>query len=233
MLELQTRLENFSLTESDHRRALAAGEIKGSAVSAAIYEPMLWLGERRGMARRRRELLAGAKGRVLEIGAGTGLNLRHYPDDVEEIVLAEPQPNMAALIEAKLDSRPATAPPARLVPAPAERLPFEDDSFDTVVSTMVLCTVGGLDASLDEIKRVLAPGGRLLFCEHVRADSGLLARAQDLLARPWAVYADGCRCDQDTISAIARKLTLGKTRRERWRGMPALVRPLVVGEARA
>ncbi len=191
MLELQTRLENFSPADSAHRRALAAAEVKGNAFSAAIYEPMLSLGERRGMARRRRELLARATGRVLEIGAGTGLNLDHYPDHVEEVVLAEPQADMAARIEAKLDSRSATAPAARLVTAPAERLPFEDGSFDTVVSTMVLCTVNGLDASLDEIRRVLAPDGKLLFCEHVRADSGLLGRAQDLLARPWAVYADG------------------------------------------
>src|SRR3954469_9228356 len=112
--------------------------------NAFIYDLTLALGERRGMAARRRDLLASARGRVLELGAGTGLNLRHYPDGVD-LVLSEPDPAMRA----RLKRRAGSAVP--VVDAGAERLPFPDDSFDTVVSTLVLCTVADPDAALAEV----------------------------------------------------------------------------------
>src|SRR5215470_7784716 len=117
--------------------------------NALIYDASLAIGERRGMAARRGELLASARGRVLELGAGTGLNLRHYPDGVE-LVVSEPDPAMRA----RLKRRAGTA--VRVVDAGAESLPFPDDSFDTVVSTLVLCTVADPDAALAEVRRVLA-----------------------------------------------------------------------------
>jgi ubiquinone/menaquinone biosynthesis C-methylase UbiE len=197
--------------------------------AAAIYEPFLRLGERRGMRARRRELLSGATGRVLEIGAGTGLNLEHYPGEVEELVLAEPDGSMADRLEARL----AGSPHVRVVRMPAESLPFEDASFDTVVSTLVLCTVTDPQAALAEVRRVLAPGGKLLFWEHVRADSPRLARWQDRLAGPWAGFASGCQCNRPTVETIAAELDLVSTETARWRGMPAIVKPLVTGEARA
>jgi ubiquinone/menaquinone biosynthesis C-methylase UbiE len=197
--------------------------------AAAIYEPFLRLGERRGMRDRRRELLTGATGRVLEIGAGTGLNLEHYPGEVEELVLAEPDGSMADRLEARL----AGSSHVRVVRMPAESLPFEDASFDTVVSTLVLCTVTDPQAALAEVRRVLAPGGKLLFWEHVRADSPRLARWQDRLAGPWAGFASGCQCNRPTVETIAAELDLVSTETARWRGMPAIVKPLVTGEARA
>jgi SAM-dependent methyltransferase len=204
-------------------------EVADSKFSAAIYEPFLWLGERLGMARRRARLLAGARGRVLEIGAGTGLNLHHYPPSgIEELVLAEPATAMAAKIEL---GRFGGEAPVSVVNAPAERLPFADDSFDTVVSTMVLCTVTDPERALEEINRVLCPGGKLLFCEHVASDSRLLGAAQRRLAGPWAAFAEGCRCDRRTVESIAARMRLGTTERENWTGMAPLVRPLVIGSA--
>ena len=207
-----------------------AGEIDGSRFTAAIYDPFLWIGERRGMRRRRRRLLEGARGRVLEIGAGTGLNVDHYPDDIETLVLAEPAQPMAARIDVT-DREGDT--PVSIVLARAEELPFADDSFDTVVSTMVLCTVEDPDRALAEIRRVLAPGGRLLFCEHVRSESARLARWQDRLVKPWAAFAEGCQCNRPTLETIEEHLNVAALRRESWRGMPALVHPLVTGEATA
>lgn len=203
-------------------------EVPDSAFGAALYNSFLWLGERRGMAARRRRLLAKARGRVLEVGAGTGLNLRYYPERLERLVIAEPAAHMAARID------PARRPgpePAEVVNARAEELPFEDDSFDTVVSTLVLCTVQDPELAVAEIARVLRPGGRLLFCEHVHADPGMLRNWQDRLAEPWAAFAGGCRCDRSTLETIGERLRIVMFDREKWTGMTPIVRPLVVGEA--
>lgn len=203
-------------------------EVAGSRFTAALYNPFLWLGERLGMAKRRRQLLARARGSVLEIGAGTGLNLRHYSAGLEELVLLEPSEPMADRID--LGRAPAEVP-AKLVRAPAEQLPFEDDSFDTVVSTLVLCTVSDPARSLAEVARVLKPGGRLLFCEHVEAGSRWRRAFQRRSARPWAAFADGCRCDRPTLATIESRLRVESLQRGHWRGMPAIVKPLVWGEA--
>jgi SAM-dependent methyltransferase len=203
-------------------------EVAGSRFTAAIYEPFLWLGERLGMAARRRELMAEAHGAVLEIGAGTGLNLRHYPTGLEELVLAEPGEPMADRIDL---SRAPEGVPTRVVHAPAEQLPFADESFDTVVSTLVLCTVSDPARAVSEIARVLRPGGRLLFCEHVEAEPGWRRGLQRRSMRPWAAFADGCRCDRPTLTTIESQLRVEAVARGRWRGMPAIVKPLVWGSA--
>ncbi len=203
-------------------------DVAGSRLTAAFYDPFLWLGERLGMESRRRRLVTGVQGRVLEIGAGTGLNLSHYPDAVSDLILAEPSEPMAAQLDKR---RSKLGRPARVVTAPAEALPFEDDSFDTVVSTLVLCTVVDPEAAMAEVRRVLRPGGRLLFCEHVRSDSPRLARWQDRLADTWAALADGCRCNRETLATISSHLEIATVERARWRGMPLLVHPLVIGEA--
>ncbi len=144
---------------------------RSTAASArSLYDPFLWVGEKLGMAALRRDLLAEARGAVLEIGAGTGLNLRHYPADLDELVLAEPGARIGGHID--LGRAPAGVP-TRLEQAPAEYLPFEDGSFDTVVSTLVLCTVSDPRRAVAEVARVLRPGGRLLFLEHVRAERRL------------------------------------------------------------
>jgi pimeloyl-ACP methyl ester carboxylesterase len=121
--------------------------------------------------------------------------------------------------------------PARIVDAPAEALPLPDDSFDTVVSTMVLCTVPDPTVALAEVRRVLRPDGQLLFCEHVLADSRVLARWQRRLARPWAAFAQGCRCDRPLLAMVTAALTVRHVQVEAWHGMPQVVRPLVVGRA--
>ena len=196
---------------------------------AGIYDPTLWVGERAGMRRHRRDLLAGARGRTLEIGSGTGLNLEHYPADLDGLVLAEPNPSMRKRLEKAMRR---TRRDAQVIDAAAERLPFDDATFDTVVSTLVLCTVGAPDAALREIRRVLRPGGQLLFIEHVRSDSPRLARWQDRLARPWRRFAEGCHCNRATLELIDACGFRQQAHPAAWRAMPPIVRPLVIGEAK-
>jgi SAM-dependent methyltransferase len=201
----------------------------GARCVPLLYDPFLWLGELRGLRQLRREVVGRARGRVLELGAGTGLNLRHY-GGVERLVLTEPEPGMARHLEQRL-RHSATA--GEVVTAPAEQLPFADGSFDTVVATMVLCTVSDPQMALRETKRVLAPGGRLLFIEHVRAEPGSrLERWQDRLYGPWRAFAYGCRCNQSTLDLLSGAgLHVAELKASRWRGMPALVHPIVYGEA--
>jgi len=195
-------------------------------ISAATYDPALWLSERRGMHKRRRTLLAAARGTVLEIGAGTGLNLALYPDGLDRLVLVEPMAGMAARLRKRVaEVRPET----EVVEASAEALPFADGSFDTVVSTLVLCTVPDAPAVVAEIARVLRPGGSFLFLEHVRSGNPRIARWQDRLEKPWAAAAEGCRCNRDTEATIRSCFTLDESADERWKGMPPIVKPLTVG----
>jgi SAM-dependent methyltransferase len=198
-------------------------------IDAALYDPFLWLGERLGMARRRRALLASARGRVLEIGAGTGLNLAHYPAAIDELVLTEPVAPMARALERRAVRHGLAV---SVNGSAAERLPFPDRSFDTVVSTLVLCTVEDPAAAVSEIRRVLRPDGQLLFIEHVRDERARRARWQDRLERPWAAFAAGCRCNRDTLELLDRGgIGVVDVARGVWRGMPPPVRPLAAGRA--
>ncbi len=197
-------------------------------VMALLYDPFVGMGELVGMRRRRRALLADARGRVVEIGAGTGLNLRHYPGDIDELVITEPEPGMRRKLARRLERVGHTA---RIVDASALRLPFADASVDTVVSTLVLCTVGDPRGALREISRVLRPGGQLLFIEHIRSESRLLAALQDMLLRPWRGFAGGCVCNRATVE-LMRDCGFAVTADAAvWRGMPAIVHPLAVGRA--
>ncbi|WP_101951050.1 class I SAM-dependent methyltransferase [Mycobacterium sp. 3519A] len=195
---------------------------------AVLYDPFLWLGEIAGMRRRRRALVAAASGLVVEIGAGTGLNVAHYPDAVDELILTEPEPGMQRKLTRRLQR---LSLPARVVDAPAERLPVPDASVDTVVSTLVLCTVDDPQGALREIARVLRPGGQLLFIEHVRAGSRLLAAWQDLLMRPWRGFAGGCVCNRPTLDLMRGCGFSVEADDAVWRGMPAVVHPLAIGRA--
>jgi SAM-dependent methyltransferase len=198
--------------------------------NAAVYDPFLALGERRGTTARRAALLGDLSGRVLEIGAGTGLNLPHYPATVDELVLTEPDPGMVARLRRRLDDEGVAAAAVRVAPAPADSLWFPDTSFDAVVSTMVLCTVPDPAGAIDEITRILRPGGRLVLAEHVLATDARLARWQRRLAGAWAGFAAGCRCDRDTVGLLAAAgYDVTGLRTDTWRGMPRLVRPLVLG----
>jgi ubiquinone/menaquinone biosynthesis C-methylase UbiE len=202
----------------------------GNPVFAALYDRLMAGTERAGLADRRADLVAGARGATLELGAGTGLNLRHYPPAVTDLVLAEPDGHMARRLRARLAE---AGRQAEVVEAPAEQLPFEDGRFDTAVVTLVLCTVRDPARALDEIARVLKPDGRLLFLEHVRAPDGTrLARWQDRLERPWGWIGAGCHPNRDTIAALeASPLSVESADPGEMPKAPPLVRPLVAGVA--
>lgn len=197
-------------------------------IMAVLYNPFVWLGELIGMRRRRRNLVAAAHGVVVEIGAGTGLNVAHYPDAVDELILTEPEPGMRRKLGRLLERQ---ARDARIVDAPAERLPLGDASVDTVVSTLVLCTVDDPEGALREIARVLRPDGQVLFIEHVRASSRFLAACQDLLLKPWRGFAGGCVCNRSTLQLMRACGFTVESDEAVWRGMPAIVHPLIVGRA--
>ena len=198
-------------------------------VFAACYDPMSRRWEERYGRHLRRQLLAHARGRVLEVGVGTGQNLLHYPEEVGEIVAVEPSEPMQQRARRRAqDSRRSVT----FVNAEAEALPFEDSSFDTAVVVFVLCTVDDPARSLVEIQRVLKPKGRLLFLEHVRSGDERLARWQDRLEGPWGLFSGGCHPNRDAVTSIeAAGFELESVERRDQPGMPRLVRPIVCGAA--
>jgi ubiquinone/menaquinone biosynthesis C-methylase UbiE len=197
---------------------------------AAAYDRSFEATEAAGLRQMRRRLLSDAEGRVLELGAGTGANLDLYPGNVGELVALEPDPHMAKRLRATVG---ASSRQASVSEAGAERLPFEDSSFDTVVSTLVLCTIPDPARALAETARVLRPGGRLLFLEHVRSEDPGIARWQDRLEKPWRFLGDGCHCNRDTVATIAASpLQLGAVDGGELPKAPPIVRPLVRGSAR-
>lgn len=196
---------------------------------AAIYDRGLKATEEAGLREMRRETLAQASGRTLDVGAGTGMNVGLFPAAVNELALVEPDPHMLKKLRAKLEDR---GEGVAAVEAPAERLPFADDSVDTVVFTLVLCTVPDPDAALAEASRVLRPAGKLLFVEHVRSRHPGLARWQDRLEKPWRFLADGCHCNRDTVATIeASPFELEQVEHGRLPKAVPIVRPLVTGRA--
>ncbi len=195
---------------------------------SALYDAGLKASEEAGLREMRRELVAEAGGRVLELGAGTGANLELYPSSIAELTLVEPDPHMTKRLREKLA---ASDRAAVVVEAPAERLPFDDDAFDTAVATLVLCTVPDPRTAIAELARVLKPGGTLLFLEHVRGEPRL-ARWQDRLERPWRFLADGCHCNRDTLAMIAASsFEPGPVEHGRLPKALPLVEPLVRGSA--
>jgi ubiquinone/menaquinone biosynthesis C-methylase UbiE len=163
----------------------------------------LWVSpgmERGGMARHRDDLLAGLSGRVIEVGAGNGLNFGHYPPEVTQVVAVEPNPHLRrAAIEAA-----ARAPvPVEVTDGAAGRLPAADADFDAGVASLVLCSVPDQQAALRELYRVIRPGGELRFLEHVQATSPGLRRVQrGLDATVWPMLGGGCHLSRDTAAEI-------------------------------
>ena len=200
-------------------------------VFAAVYDRMMASTERDGLAARRAALLGQASGDVLEIGGGTGANLNHYGDRVTSLTVTEPEPPRAKRLRAHIAQR---RPDTRLVEAPAEQLPFDDASFDTVVSTLVLCTVADQSRALSELRRVLRPGGRLLFIEHVRSDDPKLAKWQDRLLPLNVRMGHGCHCNRATLAGIrAAGFEVLDVEHSKLAHAPPLVRPLIAGTATA
>ena len=202
-------------------------------IFARFYDRMTAGTERAGLGEMRRELLASASGRVLELGAGTGHNLEHYTGAVTELVMTEPDPHMARRLRERLAKDPGAAGAASVVEAPAENLPFDDGTFDVVVATLVLCTVEDQARALAEARRVLVEGGRLLYIEHVRSTRPGLGRWQDRLERPWGFFAAGCHPNRSTDQALADAgFWIDSLEREKLPKAPPIVRPLIRGVAR-
>lgn len=175
----------------------------------------------------RDQALAVATGRVIEIGAGAGENFARYPAAVTEVVAVEPEPYLRRKAQ-----QAAAGRPVRVVDGTAEALPFGDGEFDTAVASLVLCSVPDQAAALAELRRVLKPGGQLLFYEHVLAEDPGLARRQQRMDPLWTRFAGGCHLDRDTPAAIAAAgFEITHVHRfDMPRGGP--VRPHVIGAAR-
>ncbi|SEL25196.1 class I SAM-dependent methyltransferase [Streptacidiphilus jiangxiensis] len=199
------------------------------AFFALCYDRQMARAEEAGLRESRRRLVAEATGEVLEIGAGTGANLELYGPGVAALTVTEPEPAMVRRLERHVRER---APHATVLRAPAEDLPFEDASFDVVVSTLVLCGVADQPRALRQIGRVLRPGGRLLFLEHVRSQEPKLARTQDRLN--WLNrLVVCCECNRPTLDSIkAAGFEVGQVEHGVLPKAPPFVRPLILGTAR-
>jgi ubiquinone/menaquinone biosynthesis C-methylase UbiE len=195
---------------------------------ALTYDRSMARMEEAGFRELRERSIGQAKGDVLEIGGGTGSNLPYYGSAVTSLTMTEPEPPMLKRLEKKVRERGSTA---KVVRAPAEDLPFEDDSFDTVVSTLVLCGVQDQPRALREVRRVLRPGGRLVFIEHVRSDDPKLARTQDRM-NGLNRFLVGCECNRATLDAIRKEgFEVDDVEQRTLDEVPKFVRPAIVGTA--
>ena len=198
-------------------------------VFASIYDRMLGKTERAGLGEHRRALLASASGDVLEIGGGTGANLDYYGDGVRTLTIVEPEKPMLRRLERHIERG---ARPAKALRAPAEDLPFNDATFDVVVSTLVLCTVDDVPRALRELHRVLRPDGKLLFIEHVRSDDEKLARTQDRMLPINVRIAHGCHPNRRTLDSIRDAgFEVTSLERDTLKHTPKFIQPLIVGVA--
>ena len=195
---------------------------------AFAYDMLSKPAEHAGLAARRHELLSLATGATLELGAATGLNLRHYPQAVSQLVLTEPNPHMLRQMRRRVAKvRPGTA----VLRANAELLPFPDASFDTVVVIFTLCNVPDQRRAIEETTRVLVPGGRLLFLEHVRSADSAIAAKQDRIPLPYRML--GCHPNRNTLGRLElSELELESVERGYVPKAPDIERPMIVGVAR-
>jgi ubiquinone/menaquinone biosynthesis C-methylase UbiE len=194
---------------------------------AKLYDRFLDPLERRGLAAQRAQLLGGLTGEVLEVGSGTGANLAHYRDGIH-LTMTEPLPQMVEQLRPRAErERPGT----QVIAAPAERLPFDDASFDAVVSTLVLCSVGDLDAAVAEMRRVLRPGGQLVVIEHVRAQGRALT-VQKVWEPAQKVLGRNCHMTRDTRAALERAgFDTTRVSDTDMPGAPSALFPTIVGIA--
>jgi ubiquinone/menaquinone biosynthesis C-methylase UbiE len=200
---------------------------------ALTYDRQLAKAEDAGLRALRLRLLAGAGGDVLEIGGGTGANLPCYGPDVVSLTITEPDPSMLRRLERRVREHSALkhGPDARVLRAPAEDLPFADHSFDVAVSTLVLCGVGDQPRALRELRRVLRPGGRLLFLEHVRSADPGTARLQDRVNWLNRLMVC-CDCNRPTLGTIRSSgFTVTEVEHTALPMAPVYVRPTILGSA--
>jgi ubiquinone/menaquinone biosynthesis C-methylase UbiE len=198
-------------------------------IFAAMYDHVLGATEKAGLSAHREALIGEASGDVLEIGGGTGANLPYYRNGVKTLTITEPEKPMARRLERRIGER---TPKAMFLRAPAEDLPFEDASFDVAVSTLVLCTVDDQPRALRELRRVLRPGGKLLFIEHVRSDDPKLARWQDRMLPLNVRIGHGCHCNRRTLDGLrSAGFEVTRIEHDELKRVPPFVRPLIVGVA--
>jgi ubiquinone/menaquinone biosynthesis C-methylase UbiE len=200
----------------------------GGRIFARVYDPLMSGTESAGLRAHRGQLLAGAKGQVLEVGGGTGANLPLYAGGID-LTITEPEQPMLTRLRRKLR---ASGRSARVLRAPAEDLPFVDGSFDVVVSTLVLCTVDDQPRAVRELRRVLRSGGRLLFIEHVRSGEPRLAKWQDRMNGVNRVLGQGCNCNRPTLDTLeANGFTVLDLEHDTFPKSPPWIRPLIIGSA--
>lgn len=190
--------------------------------------------DRHGGSAHRRRLVAGLHGRVLEVGAGDGRNFAHYPPTVTEVVAVEPESHLRGLADKRARRAPVKV---QVLDGLAEQLPVEDDAFDAAVLSLVLCSVTDQAAALAEIRRVLRPGGRVRFFEHVGAQRPAHRRLQQALdATIWPRVGGGCHTSRDTLGAIEQSgLEVIEVERLRFPDtrLPMPTSPHIFGEATA
>lgn len=201
---------------------------------ARLYARIGSAAEARGAAEHRDELFAGLSGRVIEVGAGTGLNFRHYPRSVSEVVAVEPEPYLCQ--RAENEAKKSTVA-IRVIDGVAGHLPADDPTFDAGTASLVLCSVDDQAAALAELRRVIRRGGELRFYEHVVSDRPRLARVQRILdgTRIWPLVGGGCHASRDTLAGIeAAGFTVERCRRFEFRPVPADIAtaPRILGVAR-
>jgi ubiquinone/menaquinone biosynthesis C-methylase UbiE len=170
-------------------------------IFARMFDRLSEREERMGQAEHREAMLRGLSGRVVELGAGNGINFRHYPSSVTQLLAVEPEPYLRERAERAAGAAPV---PVSVVDGLGGALPFDADTFDAAVVSLVLCSVPEQDAALSDLFRVIRPGGELRFYEHVRANDRRLVRLQDAVTPVWKLCAGGCHPNRDTGAAIEK-----------------------------
>ena len=204
--------------------------IRTHPIYASVYDrynqgaERTWLGEGRALA------IAHARGKVVEIGAGTGMNLLHYRD-VEKVVACEPDPAYLKQLHRRL---PEAKVPVAVLQAAAERLPFANASFDTAVSTLVMCSVDDPEQTARELRRVLRPDGTLLLIEHICNEAtGFSRMAQNMAVPFWKLFLGGCHPNRASLRTLARAgFNITELDRFNPPHVPSVMFPFIVATAR-
>lgn len=203
-----------------------------SYLTAFFYDKFMARTEEACLKDWRHGLLRQVNGEVLEVGAGTGVNIKFYPDNVTRLVLSEPDKHMRKYLKKQVGNYRLSN--ATVTGGTAEQIESDDETFDYVVATLVCCSVTNLKASLREIRRVLRPGGGLVFLEHVAAADGTSRRRwQNLINPVWKTFMGNCHLNRETEQAIVTEgFEIIQIERESMRKAPPIVRPTIRGIAK-